>query len=163
MADGDSQAGLRMTYGVLGRLHSTVISTRFSIAGLYIAALAFLASSLPSESASGTISGIGIAWLGVGLSVALWTLEIRNHCLLINLEERGRKIESKIYIGRDLGLFQLMENQPLGPRIPFLRVHMPYARGSVSRRIVAYIFSHSTGLSMLYVLGIVFWVWILCS
>lgn len=157
----NSPDSLRTIYSTLGSLHSAIVSTRFAIAGLYIAALAFLVSSLTSDSDVISIPNYCIALLGIGLSIALWILKVRNHCLLVNLEKQGREIESILKITSKYGLFQLMESQPDGPQIPFLKIQFPYKNEGCPKEVVKYIFTHSFGLSLVYLLGTIFWMTIL--
>lgn len=97
----------------------------------------------------------------MALTLALWILEIRNLCLLENLEDRGRSIESELKVSEELGLFWLMLKQPEGPRVPFIRWRLPYTHNSKAKEVITYIFTHSFGLSMIYFLGIAFWGWVL--
>ena len=144
----------------LGGMHSTIISARFAVAGLYVAASAFLVTALPSDGTSVFITASWIALFGLSLTFALWLLEIRNVCLLENLDNQGQFIEDKFKSDASLGFFHLMVNQPIGPRIPFVPRKaywscIPY--GKKAKPIMSYIFSHSTGLSLIYLFGVIFW------
>ena len=147
-------------HAALGGMHSTIISARFAVAGLYVAASAFLVTALPSDGTLVFITASWIALLGLSLTVALWLLEIRNVCLLENLDDRGRFIEDEFKSCASLGFFHLMANQPIGPKIPFFPRKaswscIPY--GKKAKPIMSYIFSHSTGLSLIYLFGVIFW------
>jgi len=150
---------LRSVYEALSGLHDTIVGSRFAVAGLYMAALAFLVSTLPENETAALVPTSGIATLGLVLTLALWVLEIRNVCLLENLDEQGRSIEATFRIKEDLGLFRLTHDQPKGPKLPLLRCRLPY-RGK-AKQISSWLFSHSTGLSLVYLLGGCFWCWVL--
>ena len=151
---------LRSIHAALAGLHSTLVSARFAVGGLYMAASAFLVSALPDDGTQVFPSAWAIALFGLLLTVALWLLEIRNVCLLENLDKQGRVIEGGFKVDDALGFFRLMADQPVGPRIPFvprkaLWSSIPF--GKKAKPIVRYIFSHSNGLSMIYLFGGVFW------
>lgn len=151
-------------HAALGEMHSTIISARFAVAGLYIAASAFLVTALPSDGKPAFITASWIALFGLSLTFALWLLEIRNVCLLENLDDRGQLIEDEFKASASLGFFHLMANQTIGPKIPFFPRKaswscIPY--GKKAKPIVSYIFSHSTGLSLVYLFGVIFWIRVL--
>ncbi len=151
---------LQSIHAALSGMHNTVISARFAVAGLYMAASAFLVTALPTNHTQTFLPASWIALLGLSLTFALWLLEIRNVCLLENLDSRGQVIEDKFKHDDSLGFFKLMDDQYVGPRIPFVPrkvrwSYIPY--GEKAKPIVRYMFSHSTGLALIYLFGGIFW------
>ena len=146
---------LRTMYNAIVDYHNNLVNMRFTVAGLYIAATAFLAdiwfSRLPSQDPY-----IGIAILGILLTFIFWVLEIRTRSLVFNLGKRGLDIEQQIYAGPDLGFFELMRKQPDLPIWPFSKEkHIPQ---EISEEL-----THSNALNLLYLVILLFWLYQFCS
>jgi hypothetical protein len=135
--------------------HNSLVQTRFTIAGLYIAATGFLASSwfaTLGRQRSGTYWLIPL--LGVILTLACWLLEIRTYQLLRNLGSTGEKIEDKLKIQHALRFFApLMSFQKVRPWLPFTSRELPEWKIGKDRHLV----SHSFGLNILYASIFLFW------
>jgi hypothetical protein len=139
---------LLAAYNAIVGYHNNLVSMRFTIAGLYLAASGLLAGSMFNSDWSGTTLVLPI--LGLALTLIAWLLEVRTYCLLENLGQRGISMESKLSLGDTGGFFDLMNEQPLPPKIPFSR--KPFKNQTVIRFI-----SHSWGLNLLYVSISTFW------
>jgi hypothetical protein len=134
--------------------HNALVQTRFTIAGLYLAATGFLANSW--------FGGLGreefyypIPILGLVLTLVSWLLEMRTFQMLSGLQARGRLIEGKLKVDSELGLFSLMASHPVPPRLPLIRLKLPHWN------LIRYVISHSFGLDLLYGSVLVFWIYIL--
>jgi len=79
---------IRTEYFALSSFFNTVITFRFTTLSLYLAAVGFIVS--------GTLSKEKAALL-LGISIALWLLELRNRSLFHNLAERGIQIEREYW------------------------------------------------------------------
>jgi hypothetical protein len=146
---------VRAAYEAIVDYHNGLVQTRFTVAGLYLAATGFLVSAW--FNGVGPLSGRAVAAyyvipiLGATLTAACWILEIRTYQLLENLAERGRTIEQRLGILPELTLFELMRRQPKQARLPFLKLEAPRFLW------VQYFLSHSFGLNALYATILLFW------
>jgi hypothetical protein len=83
---------LRTEYSLIVGYHNSLVNSRFTIAGLYVAGIGVLA---------GVILGKDVLWsyrmiasgLACWLTLCLWILELRSRCLYTNLAKRGIDIE----------------------------------------------------------------------
>ena len=83
---------IRAEYSAVAASHTALLSVRFTIAGLYVAAMAFAASAVFGKESTWIIraAGSGFAfWLGF----SLWIHELRSRALQTNVGLRGVEIE----------------------------------------------------------------------
>jgi hypothetical protein len=167
----DQAEDRRAEYAAVAEYHGHVVNSRFTIAGLYVAANGFLVSAVLSKDATwvGRLAG---ALLAVWVTGCLWVLELRSRALFTNVAHRAIEIEHEQWglTGQHLnrGLFGRQYKEPPGtsaegpggehlhrrqdpdrPRLGWARRPLPTW---VSRRI-----SHSMGLDLLYAGVGVFW------
>src|SRR5258708_40084334 len=133
---------LRTIFAAIVDYHNNLTQTRFTIAGLYIAATSLLASSWFSGSRSKE-SSILIPLVGLFFNVICWLLEIRTRHLLKNVSRKGMAIERLLGVRR--GFFALMNTQPYPADIPFADLEMDSIVG------------HTSILNLLYVTSLFFW------
>ncbi len=144
---------LRTVFDAILDYHNNLVHMRFTVAGLYVAATGFLASSwFSSLGRQNSSAYLLIPVLGFILTLVCWLLEIRTYQLLDNLARMGRSIESMLGIGK--GFFALMKRQPLRPKYPFTKTPLPASEET--KRVI----SHSFGLSLLYGSILIFWFFI---
>jgi hypothetical protein len=141
---------LRASYAAIVDYHNTLVQMRFNVAGLFLAANAFLASGF-FQSTRSTFLVYGLPTLGLVLAALCWLLEIRTYQLLDNLGNRGLNVESVLKLDDRYGFFSLMGHQPIGPRLLITRLRLPVTKQ------VRYFVSHSFGLGVLYGAVGVFW------
>ena len=147
-----SHETLRTVLSAIAHDYAALARMRFTIAGLYLAATGFLASTW----FAGLRDGISSAYylipaLGFIVTLICWLMEIRTVQIIQNLEYKGAEIEKRLRVDDKLTLFMMSKGYPLQPRLPFSRgVPMPRAL----RRFV----SHSFGLNSLYAAIASFWV-----
>jgi len=132
--------------------YAALARMRFTIAGLYLAATGFLASSWFAGLRGGSApSYYLIPALGFVVTLVCWLMEIRTHQLILNLEYKGAEIEKRLTVDGRLTLFMMSSGYPLPPRLPFsTKTPLP----GFLRRFV----SHSFGLNTLYASIAGFWV-----
>ena len=93
MNESDASAGkqtdrgpdnIRTEYESVVEYHGSTVSSRFTIAGLYVAAIGFIASAVFAENATwlARVVGPALAWW---LTVCIWILELRSRALYTNL------------------------------------------------------------------------------
>jgi len=103
MNESDASAGkqtdrgpdnIRTEYESVVEYHGSTVSSRFTIAGLYVAAIGFIASAVFAENATwlARVVGPALAWW---LTVCIWILELRSRALYTNLAHRGIDIEHR--------------------------------------------------------------------
>ncbi len=144
-------------HSALSEYHSTIVSSRFAVAGLYMAGTAFLVQVIFAESIL-LFTKYTIATFGLILTIAMWLLEIRNVNLLDNIGDSGRDIEKKLNLKKEdnFGFFLLMKDQEIAPRLPFIPKERKFSTFP-SNKVVKYFISHSFGLSLIYFSSLVFW------
>ncbi len=86
--DSPNPEDVRTEYTALSSYFNTVITFRFTTLSLYLAAIGFIVSGTLSKEKSALL---------IGMSVALWLLELRNRSLFNNLAERGSQIEREYW------------------------------------------------------------------
>ena len=151
MSDHCEQDDLLAIYSAFVDYHNNLVHMRFTVAGLYLAASGFLVGALFSgRDWCGT--KLSVTLLGLALTAIAWLLEIRTYCLLENLAKKGIQIEKKLQLGGISGFFELMSDQPLSPRLPFIRIRLTRCP-----KLVRYVVSHSLGLDLLYFCLAMFW------
>lgn len=154
---------IRSEYSAVVSYHSSIVNSRFTIAGLYVAAVGFLAGAILKENAS-IIARIAGSGLGCWLTLCLWILELRSRALFTNLAHRGMDIEHNYWgFNNDedwyRGFFSRQYKEPPGynPDIDELsrrvnpdRPTLGWATLPINNILARYI-SHSLGLDLLYI------------
>jgi hypothetical protein len=147
-----SEETLRAILGAIAHDYAALARMRFTIAGLYLAATGFLASTW----FAGLRDGLSAAYylipaLGFVVALVCWLMEIRTFHLILNLEHKGAEVERRLKVDDQLTLFMISGGYPLPPRLPFSsRIPVPgFLRPFVS---------HSFGLNALYASIASFWV-----
>jgi hypothetical protein len=133
---------------------SAIVAARFTVAALYLAGAAFLASTV-LDPATAQLSVIMATTVGLLLTLIMLGLEVRNAQLLDNVVECGNKLEDQFEFG-DVslhGFFRLMRNQPLPPRWPW-----PLSGSEIRAPIVLQFIRHKQSLSALYCVFAAFWI-----
>ena len=136
-----SSDAIKATYAAIVAYHNSLVQTRFTIAGLFLAANALLAGSFSQTSLS-VLPKPALPALGITLAIICWALEVRTYQLLENLGKRGLDLENRLGLEKVEGFFSLMAHQPIGPRLLPTRIRLP-ASG---------LFSHRLGIALLYTL-----------
>jgi hypothetical protein len=158
---------VRAEYSAVVSYHTALVSTRFTIAGLYVAAAGFVASAVFNKDVTwvGRAAASGLAcWL----TLCLWMLELRSRALYTNLAHRGIDIEHNYWklLGNDWyqGFFSRQYKEPPStkegngtpqrddPDQPTLGWSKQPLPKLLSRWI-----SHSMGLDLLYAGVGLFW------
>ena len=148
----ESDETLRTMFSAINHSYAALARMRFTIAGLYLAATGFLASSWFSSAGDRrSFAYYLIPALGFVVTLICWLLEIRTFQLIMNLEHKGAQIETKLNLDGNLTIFMMRGGYPLQPRVPFT------ARRSVPRVLQRFV-SHSFGLNALYASIAGFWV-----
>jgi hypothetical protein len=148
--------GVKAAYSAIVSYHNGLVQTRFTIAGLFVAANGLLAGGYLQATSSGA-TGLMVPGMGVLLALVCWLLEVRTYQLLENLGIRGQRLEKEMGLDESQGFFALMSHQPLGPRILLTSIRLP------ANRFVRYLFSHSMGVGLLYNGVGVFWLVVLAA
>lgn len=161
---------VRAEYQAVVDYHTSIVNTRFTIAGLYVAGIAFLTAAVFSNDTSWPVRAAS-SFLGFWLTLCLWVLELRSRALFTNLAHRGIEIEHEHFglVGDDWlkGFFSRQYKEPPGhnyqdPTHVIQRRLIPdrpvlgWAKRPMSERLARFI-SHSLGLDLLYAGGLVFW------
>ena len=147
------EANTQHSYTASVSYHHTLVQIRFSVASLYMTAAAFLVAAYFADTSEWKGEALLIPLLGLAITLTAWFLELRTEALLANLLKRGVAAEEAMNIPDDLCFYKLMSNpQPLGIRIPFIRVRIPN-----SRKIVRYLTSHTLWLEVTYLSFLSFW------
>lgn len=141
---------IRAVYSAIVDYHNNLVQTRFTVAGLVLAANGFLAGAF-FQPGIHDFPRITILVLGMILAIICWLLELRTYQLLDNLGMRGLALEKRIGISNELGFFSLMEHQPIRPRLMLTHVRLP------SNKVTRYFVSHSFGIGLLYPIIGLFW------
>ena len=159
---------IRAEYAAIVAYHSSTVSSRFTVAGLYIAAMGFLASVVLHKDTPWLTraAGSALAWW---LTICLWILELRSRALYTNLAHRGIEIEHKHWGLIDekwySGFFSRQYKEPptdkvLKQRVPekpsLDRPKIAWMKKPLSEKVSRFI-SHSWGFDLLYAGGGVFW------
>lgn len=80
------QGNLRTEYAALASYHGTVVTFRFTVVGLFLAAAGLLISTDKIEC---EVKALAL----IGLTLPVWIIEVRNRTLLRQLTTRGMQIE----------------------------------------------------------------------
>jgi len=142
---------LRAMFDAIVDYFNNLVQTRFTIAGLYLAATGFLANSWFSQPThQGPV--ILIPYLGIVITIACWGMEIRTRQLIDNLSRKGDEIEK--LLGSPQGFFELMGSQPY-PIIPPFGIKL--SSEILEFPLIKTFISHSFGLNLLYAAILIFW------
>lgn len=159
---------VRSEYAAVVEYHGSTVSSRFTIAGLYVAAIGFIASAVLDKDAtwSARAAGSFLAWW---LTACLWVLELRSRALYTNLAHRGIDIERRKWglVGREwyTGFFSRQYKE--APTEQADKVDVPEKPGWDRPRIawmkkplperISRCISHSWGFDLLYAGSWAFW------
>lgn len=159
----------RAEYQAVADYHSSIVSSRFTIAGLYVAAVGIVAAAVFNADTNWWARLAG-SFLAMWLTLCLWILELRSRALFTNLAHRGIQIEHDYWhLKGDHwydGFFSRMYKEPPGfdpdapqqlpRRIGPDRPRIAWSARPMSVRLSKFV-SHSMGLDLLYGGGMVFW------
>jgi hypothetical protein len=160
---------VRAEYQAVVDYHASIVSSRFTIAGLYVAAVGFVAAAVLAGDTTWT-ARLGGSALALWLTGCLWVLELRSRALFTNVAHRGIDIEHRYWglVGDEWmnGFFSRLYKEPPGAdannsgaldrRSDPDRPRLAWASKPMSIRSSRFI-SHSMGLDLLYAGGLVFW------
>ena len=144
--------------------HTALVNSRFTIAGLYVAAMGFIAGAVFKEDMASHFQAAA-SFLACWLTVCLWILELRSRALFTNIAHRGIEIERNHwkldganamsgFFSRQLKVLPSpTSNHVTSPDRPSLG---GWPRKPLPERLSRYI-SHSVGLDLLYAGGLIFW------
>lgn len=159
---------VRSEYAAVVDYHGSLVNSRFTIAGLYVAAVGFIASAILAEDST-WVARVAGAFLACWLTICLWILELRSRALYVNLAQRGIDIEHHNFrlVGSSwyAGFFSRQykkppaeevdkENVPSKPGLD--RPKIAWMKAPVSERLSGFI-SHSWGFDLLYAGSGAFW------
>jgi len=159
---------VRTEYTAIADYISNITNIRFTLAGLYVAAIGFVAGVVLAATSTWEARAAG-SFVAIWLTFCLYVMELRNRSLYTNLAHRGidiehnnwRLIKSLWYSGCHSRQYKEppvaeadREDVPSKPgpdrsKIAWMKEPLP---DSVSRYI-----SHTLGFDLLYGGGIVFW------
>ncbi len=159
---------IRQEYSAVVGYHSFLVNSRFTIAGLYVAAIGFLAGAVLANDTTWITRACGSA-LASWITLSLWIIELKSRALLTNVAHRGIDIEHQYW---DLvnnkwydGFFSRQYKEPpkhdyendkaaryMEPDRPIFG----WFKKPISHKFAKYI-SHSMGLDLLYAGSGVFW------
>lgn len=159
---------IRAEYAAVVEYHGSTVSSRFTIAGLYVAGIGFIASAVLDKDAVwlARAGGSALAWW---LTVCLWILELRSRALYTNLGHRGIDIEHRRWglVGREWyeGFFSRQYKEP--PTADSEKSDVPAQPGWDRPKIAwmkkplsekaSRLISHSWGFDLLYGGSWIFW------
>ncbi len=153
---------VRAEYGALVSYGISSVSSRFTVAGLYMAASGFLAAAAFKDGLS-TAARIVVCLFGGSITLCVWMLELRTRHLLAILSKRGRDIERDIWgltgTAYYSGFFSRQGKIPPKVAPEHGKEHDYTILGYSSRglpRWVAVRITHSFGFDLMYLSGIVF-------
>lgn len=140
-------------YSAIVKYHGLMVSSRFTIAGLYIAAIALVASKVVFEDIDWLVRALG-SLLACWFTVCVWILELRSRSLYTNIAHRGIDIEH-----REFGLNGSFWYEGFFSRQYKEEVDRPkiaWMKKRLSARDSARI-THSWGFDLLYGGSLAFW------
>lgn len=159
---------IRQEYSAVVGYHGALVSSRFTIAGLYVAAIGFLAGAVLAKDATWAARAGGSA-LACWLTLSLWILELRSRALFSNIAYRGvdiehnhwKLVEEKWYDGFFSRQYKEppnyeQDNEALARRLEPDRPRFGWSKKPISITLSKYI-SHSMGLDLLYAGSGAFW------
>ncbi len=142
-----STDAIKAAYAAIVAYHNGLVQTRFTIAGLFLAANGLLAGGFSQASLS-VLPKPALPTLAIILAIICWALEVRTYQLMENLGRRGSDLENHLGLQKVEGFFSLLAHQPIGPRLLPTQFRLPASK----------LFSHSLGLALLYILVALFWI-----
>jgi hypothetical protein len=160
----------RAEHGACVDYHTALVNSRFTIAGLYVAAMGFIATAVFKPDITWDFRA-AVSLLACWLSICLWILELRSRALFTNIAHRGIQIERAHWglVGENLmaGFFSrqhklpadgVEETPPDQPRRATPDpVSIAFRPGKPLSRRWSSLISHSMGLDLLYSGGLMFW------
>ena len=146
---GATNEDLRAAYAAIADYHTSLVQTRFTIVGLFLAANGFLAIGF-FQSGAPALARIALPVIAIVLTVICWVLEVRTYHLLENLAVRGLELEKLLGYREDQGFFSLLKYQPVRARLIPIPFRLPNVKGEL-------IFSHTAGISLIYIIIGLFW------
>lgn len=162
-----SSDNARTEYNAVAKFHSALLNSRFTIAGLYVAAIGFFGGALIKPEITWGVRAIG-ATFAIWLTLCLWILELRTRAIFSNIVHRGIEIEHEVWNLVDenwyTGFFSRQYKEPpnwnhtdplprrLDPDRPTLGWGLRPMSPKLSRLI-----NHSMGLDLLYAGSSFFW------
>jgi|GEM_PF-1215793 len=92
--DPEMASNLRTEYSAIVNYHNDLVKSRFTIAGLYLAAMGFVAGAVFKSDATliGQLVCSMFAWW---IALCLWVIELRSRMLYTTVALRGRDIEHR--------------------------------------------------------------------
>ncbi len=143
---------VRAEYLALSSFFNTVITFRFTTLSLYLAAVGFLVSGTLTKEKSALL---------LGMSVALWLLELRNRSLFHNLAERGIQIEREYWGYKGSKAYEpfyshMMKTRPLRDKDPNAPEPPPLDYPTIWSWRVKIPISHTKAFDLLYLVVILF-------
>ena len=90
----ETAENLRTEYSAIVNYHNDLVKSRFTIAGLYIAAVGFVAGAVFKSDAN-LIGQLAASMLACWMAVCLWIIELRSRALYTTLAKRGKDIEHR--------------------------------------------------------------------
>jgi len=159
---------VRSEYSAIVGYHGSTVSSRFTISGLYVAAIGLIAAAVFKKEVTWEVRAVGslLAWW---LTMCLWILELRSRALYTNLAHRGIDIEHWKWglVGKDwyAGFFSRQYKEAPTksaeaanvPNIPtWDRPKIAWMKQPLSEKVSRYI-SHSWGFDLLYAGSWAFW------
>ena len=174
-----SDDNLHSEYSAVVGYHTALVQSRFTIAGLYSAALALLLT-VEFKAETSLNAKLGIAAIGFVLTLCLWILELRSRALLSAVHKRGAQIERESWgLGGEKwykGFFSLqVKKAPEGaekeknqnipkepPPADPVKVSLFFRRDPFAfPPNIALWITHSRGLDLLYLSGTLAWICLL--
>ncbi len=158
---------IRTEYKMLSSYHQSLVNSRFTIAGLFVAATGFLIGAFVNNDIS-LINRMLISGFGCWLTLCIWVLELRSRSLFTNIAMRAVDIEHKHWnlVGHEWysGLYNRQYKIPIEQtnNIDYLRRQNPdrpsfgWTKQPIPESISKYI-SHSIGFDLLYFGSETFW------
>ena len=143
---------LPATFNAIVDYHNALTQTRFTVAGLYVAATGFLINSWFSGLVSQKLYDF-IPLIGLITTWVCYILESRTYRLIYDLGVRGLKIERQLHVGLDIGFFALMKRKTPPPK--FRQRIQEFVR----KRIISYSFA----LNVIYISFLIFWLYLCLS
>ena len=165
----ESVENTRCEYAALQSYHDTIVNSRFTIAGLYVAGIGFMANAVFSKDATVGGRAAGSA-LAAWLTVCLWVLEARSRAILASLANRAIEIENRVwglvgeswYSGLHSRTYKVPPTEAEASASPAPqhpgpdRPRVAWAKAPVPKPLAWYV-SHSWGFDLLYLGTGLFW------
>jgi hypothetical protein len=150
---------VRAEYSALTSFFNTVITFRFTTLSLYLAAVGFIVSGALSKEKAALL---------LGMSVALWLLELRNRSLFYNLTERGIQIEREHWGYKGPKAYEpfyshMMKIRPAREKDPEAPEPPPLDYPIVWSWKVKLAISHTKAFDLVYLFVILFALYSLCA